>query len=137
MAQTNMGPLQDNPHVDILAPVCRWTRTVRVADQVLRELDEAITCAMGDGGAPGPVYLECPVDVLRTTVQLKLVLEEWLTPKTPRRIAPAPDAVEMAHSDCAAMARAFGAHGERVEAPADLADAIKRAMANVPAVVDA
>jgi acetolactate synthase-1/2/3 large subunit len=40
------------------------------------------------------------------------------------------------HSDYAAMARAFGAHGERVEDPADLAEALRRAIANAPAVVD-
>jgi thiamine pyrophosphate-dependent acetolactate synthase large subunit-like protein len=40
------------------------------------------------------------------------------------------------HSDYAAMARALGAHGERVEAPADLAEALRRALANAPAVLD-
>jgi acetolactate synthase-1/2/3 large subunit len=34
------------------------------------------------------------------------------------------------------MARAFGAHGERVEAADDLAGAIERALDNAPAVVD-
>jgi acetolactate synthase-1/2/3 large subunit len=42
----------------------------------------------------------------------------------------------LAHSDYAAMARAFGAHGERVEDPADLAGAISRGLANAPAVID-
>jgi len=45
--QANMGPLQDIPHADILKPVCRYSRTARVADQVLRELDEAIAQAEG------------------------------------------------------------------------------------------
>ena len=40
------------------------------------------------------------------------------------------------HSDYAAMARALGAHGERVEDPSDLEAALKRALANTPAVVD-
>jgi acetolactate synthase I/II/III large subunit len=40
------------------------------------------------------------------------------------------------HSDYAAMARALGAHGERVEDPADMAPALERALANAPAVVD-
>lgn len=40
------------------------------------------------------------------------------------------------HSDYAAMARAFGAHGERVEDPADLEAALRRALAHAPAVVD-
>ena len=42
----------------------------------------------------------------------------------------------LAYSDYAAMARALGAHGERVEDPAELAAAIRRALANAPAVVD-
>jgi acetolactate synthase-1/2/3 large subunit len=40
------------------------------------------------------------------------------------------------HSDYAAMARALGAHGERVEDPARLADTLRRALANAPALVD-
>ena len=40
------------------------------------------------------------------------------------------------HSDYAGMARALGLHGERVEDPADLADAIRRAIDNAPALVD-
>lgn len=39
-------------------------------------------------------------------------------------------------SDHAAMARAFGLHGERVDDPADLAAAIQRALANLPALID-
>jgi acetolactate synthase-1/2/3 large subunit len=74
--QANMGPLQDIPHVDILRPVTRTSRTARVPDQVVRELDEAVARAMGDNGEPGPVYLEVPTDVLRTHVPPQLVLDE-------------------------------------------------------------
>jgi len=74
--QANMGPLQDIPHVDILRPVTRTSRTLRVADQVIREFDEAVARAMGDSGEPGPVYVEIPTDVLRTHVPKQLVLDE-------------------------------------------------------------
>ena len=40
------------------------------------------------------------------------------------------------HADYAAMARALGAHGERVEDPADLQEAIRRGLENAPAVID-
>ncbi|MCB1490218.1 MAG: thiamine pyrophosphate-binding protein [Rhodobiaceae bacterium] len=40
------------------------------------------------------------------------------------------------HADYAAMARALGAHGERVEDPADLSAALERALANAPALID-
>jgi acetolactate synthase-1/2/3 large subunit len=40
------------------------------------------------------------------------------------------------HADYAAMARALGAHGERIEDPADLVAAIRRGLENAPAVID-
>jgi acetolactate synthase-1/2/3 large subunit len=40
------------------------------------------------------------------------------------------------HSDYAAMARALGAHGERVEKPEELRPALERALKNAPALVD-
>ena len=91
--QANMGPLQDIPHVDILQPVTRRSRTLRVADQVVREFDEALAYATGELGEPGPVYLEVPTDVLRTSVPPALVLDDWMRAKPRRRIAPDPDAV--------------------------------------------
>lgn len=94
--QANMGPLQDIPHVDILKPVCRQARTLRVADQVIREFDEAVSKAFGDAGEPGPIYLEIPTDVLRTTVAPDLVLEEWLRAKPKRVLIPDPALVQAA-----------------------------------------
>jgi acetolactate synthase-1/2/3 large subunit len=40
------------------------------------------------------------------------------------------------HSDYAGMARALGAWAERVEKPEDLAPALRRALANAPALID-
>lgn len=94
--QANMGPLQDIPHVEILRPVCRQSRTLRVADQVIREFDEAVSRAFGDLGEPGPVYVEIPTDVLRTPVGKNLVLDEWMQPRTTRLVPPAPAAVTAA-----------------------------------------
>ncbi|MCS6780761.1 MAG: thiamine pyrophosphate-binding protein [Geminicoccaceae bacterium] len=94
--QANMGPLQDIPHVDILRPVTRHARTLRVPEQVVRELDEAVARAMGDLGEPGPVYVEIPTDVLRASVPEALVLEEWMRPKPRRRLLPDPAAVDAA-----------------------------------------
>lgn len=94
--QANMGPLQDIPHVEILRPVTRTSRTLRVAEQVVREFDEAVARAMGDSGEPGPVYVEIPTDVLRTHVPPQLVLDEWIAGKPPRRVPPDPVAVAAA-----------------------------------------
>ncbi|MCF4127834.1 thiamine pyrophosphate-binding protein [Methylobacterium sp. SyP6R] len=94
--QANLGPLQDIPHVDILRPVTRQSRTARVADQVIRELDEAVARAMGDLGEPGPVYIEIPTDVLRAHVPPQLVLDDWMAPKAPRVLPPDPAGVAQA-----------------------------------------
>ena len=40
------------------------------------------------------------------------------------------------HSDYAAMARALGVHGERVEKAGDLQAALERALQNAPALID-
>jgi acetolactate synthase-1/2/3 large subunit len=94
--QANMGPLQDIPHVDILRPVTRAARTLRVAEQAVREFDEAVARALGDAGEPGPVYLEIPTDVLRVHVPPALVLDEWMEAKPPRLLPPDPAAVAAA-----------------------------------------
>jgi acetolactate synthase-1/2/3 large subunit len=94
--QANMGPLQDIPHVDIMRPVTRYSRTARVPEQVLREMDEAIARAFGDAAEPGPVYLEIPTDVLRTPVAEALVLDEWMAARPRRRLPPDPDLAQQA-----------------------------------------
>ena len=95
-AQDDMGPLQGIAHVDIMRPVTRAARTLRVADNVLRDLDKMFGMAEGDGTVPGPVYVEIPTDVLRETVPAGLVLDEYLAPKSRRRIPPDPAEVERA-----------------------------------------
>ncbi len=86
--QDDLGPLQGIDHVAILAPVTRHARTLRVAEQIARDLDKAWSIADGDGGAPGPVYLEIPTDVLRQAVHPASVLEEHLAPKSRPRALP-------------------------------------------------
>jgi acetolactate synthase-1/2/3 large subunit len=82
--------------VEILRPVTRQSRTLRVADQVLRELDEAVARAMGDAGEPGPVYVEIPTDVLRQPLPPALAQPDWLAPKPRRILPPDPAAVDAA-----------------------------------------
>lgn len=91
--QDDLGPLQGVLHTEILAPITRLSRTLRVADNVLRDLDKAVSAALGDGTTPGPVYVEFPTDVLRETVHPNLVLDEHLRP-TPRRCIP-PDPADV------------------------------------------
>lgn len=86
--QENMGPLQGTPHTDLLQPITRLARTLRIIDNLPRELDQAIGIALGNGNSPGPVYLEIPPDVLRKKLPGKLVLEEYLRPRTPPILYP-------------------------------------------------
>src|SRR5512147_577973 len=88
--QDDLGPLQGIDHVSILRPVTRSARTLRVAGSLLRDLDKAVSTALGDGNAPGPVYVEIPTDVLRRMVPRGVVLQDFLAPKAPRRIPPDP-----------------------------------------------
>jgi acetolactate synthase-1/2/3 large subunit len=94
--QDNMGPLQGTPHVEILRPVTRIARTLRIADQVIRELDAAVGAALGSHGAPGPVYVEIPADVLRTPIADAAALPEYLARRAPPRTRPDPLAIEAA-----------------------------------------
>ena len=68
VSQDDLGPLQGIDHVSIMRPVTRCARTLRGADNILRDLDKAWSTAIGDGNAPGPVYVEIPTDVLRKVV---------------------------------------------------------------------
>ena len=68
LTQHKMGSLQDLPHVDVISPITKFAATVpsteRVADMVSMAVREAFN------GAPGPVYLEIPRDVLDREVDL-------------------------------------------------------------------
>jgi acetolactate synthase-1/2/3 large subunit len=86
--QEDLGPLQGIDHVAILAPVTRWSRTLRVAEQIARDLDKAWALAAGDGGPPGPVYVEIPTDVLREPVHPACVLDEHMKPTLRPPLAP-------------------------------------------------
>ena len=75
LTQHKMGSLQDLPHVDILAPITKFSASVssteRAADMVSMAIRECFN------GAPGPSYLEVPRDVLDREVSLdKAVIPE-------------------------------------------------------------
>jgi acetolactate synthase-1/2/3 large subunit len=83
--QENRGGLQDLDATHLVRTITRYARTVREASLVLPELDEAIARAFGEGGDPGPSYIDFPVDTLRDIVPKALQLEEHLRPK-PRSV---------------------------------------------------
>jgi acetolactate synthase I/II/III large subunit len=95
-AQENRGALQDMAHTDFVRPLTRYARTVREPDLVLQELDEAVARAFGQGGEPGPVFLDFPVDTLRAEVSAAVQLPERFMPTARPRLLPDPDAVKQA-----------------------------------------
>ena len=94
--QENRGGLQDMDATQVVRSITRYARTVRDPARVPAELDEAIACALGEGGEPGPAYIDFPVDTLRAAVPNVLVTDEHVSPK-PRVITkPDPEQVTRA-----------------------------------------
>lgn len=94
--QENRGGLQDLDHTQLVRTITRYARTVREPDLALAELDEAIARAMGEGGEPGPAYIDFPADTLRARVPGPVQMEEHLRPK-PRPAMP-PDPARIAEA---------------------------------------
>jgi acetolactate synthase I/II/III large subunit len=94
--QENRGALQDIVHTELVRSLTRYARTVREPDLVLQELDEAVSRALGEGGEPGPVYLDFPVDTLRGRPAPATQLDEHFRAKPKRRQLPDPASVEEA-----------------------------------------
>ena len=92
--QENRGGLQDLDHTHLVRTITRYARTVREPSLVLAELDEAIARAMGEGGEPGPSYIDFPTDTLRGIVPKPLQLEEHLDAKP--RMVMRPDPAQVA-----------------------------------------
>jgi acetolactate synthase I/II/III large subunit len=95
-SQENRGALQDMDHAQIMRPVSRYARTVREPALVLQELNEAVARAYGEGGEPGPAYLDFPTDTLRAEFPPALLLDEHFARKTYPVMLPDPQAVERA-----------------------------------------
>jgi acetolactate synthase-1/2/3 large subunit len=91
--QENRGALQDLVHTDLVRSITRYARTVREPALVLQELDEAVARAFGEGGDPGPVYLDFPTDTLRAEFPRALQLEEHFRRKPRPLTLPDPAAV--------------------------------------------
>lgn len=94
--QENRGGLQDLDHTHLVRTITRYARTVREASLALAELDEAISRAFGEGGEPGPSYIDFPVDTLRSPVPKPLQLDEHMRPKPRQAMQPDPAQVAAA-----------------------------------------
>ena len=94
--QENRGGLQDLVHIDLVRSITRYARTIREPSLVLPELDEAVSRAFGQGGEPGPAFLDFPTDVLRAEVPRPLQLDEHFRPRRAAALLPDPEEVNAA-----------------------------------------
>jgi acetolactate synthase-1/2/3 large subunit len=92
-AQENRGGLQDIDHTAMVRSITRYARTVREPTLALAELDEAISRALGEGGEPGPAYIDFPTDTMRQPIPAALQLPEHLAPRPRSLSRPDPDRV--------------------------------------------
>jgi acetolactate synthase-1/2/3 large subunit len=95
-SQENRGGLQDMDHTQVVRSVTRYARTVREPALVLQELNEAVARAFGEGGEPGPAFLDFPTDTLREEFPARLLLDEHFQRKTYPVLLPDPSAVARA-----------------------------------------
>jgi acetolactate synthase-1/2/3 large subunit len=94
--QEFMGALQDLPQVEIIKPITRYARTIQHANHVLRELDEALACAAGQGNEPGPAFIDFPTDLLREKIPVPLVDKDRFKSREVFCTNPPPEAVNRA-----------------------------------------
>ena len=94
--QENRGALQDLDQPQLVRSITRYARTVREPSLALPELDEAISRCLGEGGEPGPAYIDFPTDTLRAEVPKALQLDEYISAKPRVTMQPDPGAVARA-----------------------------------------
>ena len=69
LTQHKMGSLQDLPHVDIMAPITKFSASVRSTERVADMISMAARECFA--GAYGPAYLEIPRDVLDREIPIE------------------------------------------------------------------
>lgn len=94
--QWNRGPLQELPQVEIIKPITRYARTIGYASHTLRELDEAVACAKGQGNEPGPSFIDFPTDLLREELPESLVDKDYFLERKVFYDSPALEAISLA-----------------------------------------
>ena len=80
------GALQEMDHVSVLKPITKWSVQVPDVKSIPEFLSRAFCAALD--GAPGPVFLEMPMDILFNPSDEREALEiHWARPEAPDSIA--------------------------------------------------
>lgn len=121
--QENRGALQDVSHTALVASVTRYARTVRHPHAIPREIDAAISSALGIPGEPGPSFVDVPVDIQRDIVPEVLCQDEHLRGGQRPRTRPTDHDIEEAAAVIAAARRPLVIAGRGANAaPSELSD---------------
>jgi 2-hydroxyacyl-CoA lyase 1 len=67
VSNLGMGAFQEFPQSESARDFCKWSVRVGSLDMIPRVVERAFRVALG--GRPGPVYIDLPADVLRSTVE--------------------------------------------------------------------
>lgn len=94
--QLGRGAFEELPHVDLLRPITRYASTVRDPHHLLRQLHAALRAAVGEDAAPGPAFIDIPIDVLRSTIPESAIERWWLKPLVPISRMPDPASIAAA-----------------------------------------
>ncbi len=65
------GSLQDIDQMEVIKPHVKWTASIDKVSQIIPILEKAFSIA--NSGTPGPVFIECPVDILYPSD----IVREW------------------------------------------------------------
>ena len=89
------GTLQELDHVAFMKPITKWSRTVFEAKRLPEYVSTAYRHALA--GRPGPVFLECPLDVLWSPVdESQVFFPEPAKSRAASSIAGNPDLIKAA-----------------------------------------
>ena len=94
--QAGVGALQEMRQIDLMRPITRAAVSVWNAQRLEYELSAAVSAAVGESGAPGPVFFEIPTDVLRELVTyIPISKDVWSLSPSRNKL---PDSEDVAHA---------------------------------------
>lgn len=79
---------QEGPTVDLAKPLCKFVRQIRTPEEIADALPEAFVAAVS--GRPGPAWLDIPLDIQSSTVQVEIQ-----PPRFPQQPAPTGEQIDL------------------------------------------
>jgi acetolactate synthase-1/2/3 large subunit len=67
LADSERGAMQEMDQLRLMEPITKWAKTIYEAKRIPEYVSMAFRRAKS--GTPGPVYIECPIDILLTKVE--------------------------------------------------------------------